>query len=86
MGNLLSRAGFVMLTVVCIRFWTSFIAKALSKLLFFYQDIDEIVVNYPSMFELIEDLRGMGETNCAWSRKPKLFRSTLEAASAIYKG
>ncbi|CAD5121242.1 DgyrCDS9775 [Dimorphilus gyrociliatus] len=63
MGNLLSRGGFVMLTI----------------------DIDEIVINYPSMFELIEDLRGMGETNCAWSRKPKLFRSTLEAASAIYK-
>lgn len=35
-GNLLSRAGFTMLTI----------------------DTDEIVVNYPSMFELMWDLKG----------------------------
>lgn len=27
------------------------------------QDVDELTVNYPSMFELMDDLRGMGESN-----------------------
>ncbi|XP_038662865.1 arginine-hydroxylase NDUFAF5, mitochondrial isoform X1 [Scyliorhinus canicula] len=48
-------------------------------------DIDEIVVNYPGIFEVMEDLRGMGESNCAWSRKPLLHRDTMLAAAAIYK-
>ncbi|XP_062912208.1 arginine-hydroxylase NDUFAF5, mitochondrial isoform X2 [Mobula hypostoma] len=48
-------------------------------------DIDEIQVNYPGIFELMEDLQGMGESNCAWSRKPMLHRDTMLAAAAIYK-
>ncbi|XP_078086499.1 arginine-hydroxylase NDUFAF5, mitochondrial isoform X2 [Mustelus asterias] len=48
-------------------------------------DIDEIVVNYPGIFEVMEDLQGMGESNCAWSRKPLLHRDTMLAAAAIYK-
>ncbi|GFY42361.1 arginine-hydroxylase NDUFAF5, mitochondrial [Trichonephila inaurata madagascariensis] len=36
------------------------------------------------MFELLEDLRGMGETNVAWNRKPCIQRDSLLAASAIY--
>ncbi|KAG8192910.1 hypothetical protein JTE90_025619 [Oedothorax gibbosus] len=47
-------------------------------------DTDEIKVNYPTMFELLEDLRGMGETNAAWNRKLHIRRDTLLAASAIY--
>ncbi|XP_072907371.1 arginine-hydroxylase NDUFAF5, mitochondrial [Hemitrygon akajei] len=48
-------------------------------------DVDEIQVNYPGIFELMEDLQGMGESNCAWSRKPMLHRDTMLAAAAVYK-
>jgi len=48
-------------------------------------DFDEIVIDYPSMFELMEDLKGMGENNCTWKRKHVLNRDTMLAASAIYK-
>jgi NADH dehydrogenase [ubiquinone] 1 alpha subcomplex assembly factor 5 len=45
-SNLLSRAGFTLLTV----------------------DVDEVKVTYPSMWELIEDLRDMGESNAIIGR------------------
>lgn len=48
-------------------------------------DFDEIIIDYPSMFELMEDLKGMGENNCTWKRKMILQRETMLAASAIYK-
>ncbi|CAB5216564.1 uncharacterized protein OCT59_016503 [Rhizophagus irregularis] len=48
-------------------------------------DTDDIVVNYPSMFELIQDLRSMGESNAVLTRRPFLKRDTLLSASAIYK-
>ncbi|KAI0237178.1 Arginine-hydroxylase NDUFAF5, mitochondrial [Lamellibrachia satsuma] len=48
-------------------------------------DTDEIVVNYPTMFELMADLKGMGESSCTWSRKPMLHRDTMLAAAAIYE-
>ncbi|KAJ8921758.1 hypothetical protein NQ315_010669 [Exocentrus adspersus] len=58
-GNLLSRAGFSMLTI----------------------DTDEIVVNYPSMFELMWDLK----SNAAINRSPHLHRDIQFAAAAIYQ-
>ena len=36
------------------------------------------------MFELLHDLRGMGETNCAWTRPLLLKRPVMNAAAAIY--
>lgn len=48
-------------------------------------DSDDIIVNYPSMFELMNDLRRMGESNAARSRRNYIPRETLLAASAIYK-
>jgi NADH dehydrogenase [ubiquinone] 1 alpha subcomplex assembly factor 5 len=45
-SNLLSRAGFTLLTV----------------------DVDEVKVNYPSMWELMEDLNDMGEQNAVLER------------------
>jgi len=48
-------------------------------------DIDEVKVNYPSMFELMDDLRDMGEANAVVERRSSLHRDTLAAASAIYK-
>ena len=48
-------------------------------------DIDDIIVNYPNMFELMNDLKGMGESNAAWRRRSYLHRETLLAAAAIYQ-
>jgi NADH dehydrogenase [ubiquinone] 1 alpha subcomplex assembly factor 5 len=48
-------------------------------------DTDEIVVGYPSMFELMCDLQGMGENNAAFNRPLHLSRDTMMAAAAIYK-
>lgn len=81
-SNLMSRAGFTLLTV----------------------DVDEVNVGYPSMWELLDDLRDMGESNAIIGRwvlyyrfvchaklmidlsRHLLRRDTLAAASAIYKG
>lgn len=48
-------------------------------------DIDEVQVHYPGMLEVMRDLQGMGESNCAWNRKSLLQRDTILAAAAIYK-
>ncbi|KZT28639.1 S-adenosyl-L-methionine-dependent methyltransferase [Neolentinus lepideus HHB14362 ss-1] len=48
-------------------------------------DVDEVRVAYPSMFELMEDLRDMGENNTIVGRRNFVHRDTLAAASAIYK-
>ncbi|KAK7866434.1 hypothetical protein R5R35_008961 [Gryllus longicercus] len=48
-------------------------------------DTDEIVVGYPTMFELMWDLKGMGENNAAWNRKLHLRRDVTVAAAAIYQ-
>lgn len=48
-------------------------------------DTDEIVVNYPTMFELLEDLKGMGESNAAFNRPLHLHRDVLMTAAAIYR-
>ncbi|KAM0793725.1 hypothetical protein ACM66B_001149 [Microbotryomycetes sp. NB124-2] len=48
-------------------------------------DVDEIQISYPSMFELVEDLRWMGESNAVVNRRPTLRRDTLMAAASIYK-
>ncbi|GFS96746.1 arginine-hydroxylase NDUFAF5, mitochondrial [Nephila pilipes] len=93
-GDLLTRAGYTMLTIValCIQYYDNLLSLMrkfcdLTKLPFLFckTDTDEIKVNYPTMFELLEDLRGMGETNAAWNRKPCIHRDSLLAASAIYR-
>lgn len=48
-------------------------------------DTDEIQVHYPGMFELMKDLQGMGESNCAWNRRSLLHRDSMLAAAAIYQ-
>lgn len=48
-------------------------------------DTDEMVVGYPSMFELMWDLKGMAENNAVRNRKLRLNKDTLLAASTIYK-
>ncbi|KAH8118662.1 S-adenosyl-L-methionine-dependent methyltransferase [Phellopilus nigrolimitatus] len=49
-------------------------------------DVDEVKVVYPSMWELMEDLKDMGENNAILGRRHFIHRDTLAAASAIYKG
>lgn len=49
-------------------------------------DVDEIQVDYPSIFEVMTDMQGMGESNCAWNRKSVLHRDSMLAAAAIYRG
>lgn len=48
-------------------------------------DTDEVKVAYPSMWELLEDLQDMGESNAVMNRRHIIQRDTLAAASAIYK-
>ncbi|ODV63271.1 uncharacterized protein ASCRUDRAFT_40449 [Ascoidea rubescens DSM 1968] len=48
-------------------------------------DIDEIVINYPGLFELLNDLQIMGENNCLYSSENKISKDTLLAADLIYK-
>lgn len=50
------------------------------------QDVDEISVGFPSLFELMWDLQGMAENNAGINRKAHLHRDTMLAASAIYQG
>lgn len=47
-------------------------------------DTDEMVVGYPSMFELLHDLKGMAESNAAFNRPLTINRDVLLSASAIY--
>src|SRR5699024_10072588 len=47
-------------------------------------DTDEIVVHYPSMFELMQDLKGMAENNAPLPGRTNLSRDSLLAAAAIY--
>ncbi|KDQ08869.1 hypothetical protein BOTBODRAFT_117885 [Botryobasidium botryosum FD-172 SS1] len=48
-------------------------------------DIDEVKVSYPSIWELMEDLQDMGESNAVVGRRPYIHRDTLTAASSIYQ-
>lgn len=48
-------------------------------------DTDEMVIGYPSMFELLHDLKGMGESNAAFNRPLTISRDVLLAASTIYE-
>lgn len=48
-------------------------------------DVDELTVHYPSMYELVQDLRDMGESNAVLNRRSFLHRETLLAAAATYQ-
>lgn len=47
-------------------------------------DTDELIIRYPSMFELMWDLKGMGESNVVLQRPLRLNKDTMFAAAAIY--
>lgn len=48
-------------------------------------DVDEIVVDFPDMLALMEDLQAMGESNAVLRREHMLPRDVLLAAKAIYE-
>lgn len=48
-------------------------------------DTDEVVVNYPSIFELMWDIKGMAENNAAINRPLNMSRDVIVAAASIYK-
>ncbi|VDP10159.1 unnamed protein product [Soboliphyme baturini] len=48
-------------------------------------DVDEIIVNYPDVFALMYDLKGMAESAAAWIRAKTIRRDVLNAAAAIYR-
>ncbi|KRY65317.1 Phenylalanine--tRNA ligase, mitochondrial, partial [Trichinella pseudospiralis] len=48
-------------------------------------DVDNIVVNYPDMFALMYEFRGMAESNASWLRAKTLRRDVLYAAHSIYR-
>lgn len=48
-------------------------------------DTDEIIIDFPSMYELMWDLQGMAENNASYSRTLHLGRDTMAAAAAIYE-
>lgn len=49
-------------------------------------DIDDLIVEYPSMFALMTDLQAMGESNAVALREPTgLRRDVMAAAEAIYR-
>lgn len=47
-------------------------------------DTEEIIIRYPSMFELMWDLKGMGENNAVLQRPLRLNKNTMFSAAALY--
>lgn len=48
-------------------------------------DISEIRIRYPSIFELMLDLQGMGENNASIQASQHIHRDVLKSAAAIYQ-
>ena len=49
-------------------------------------DWEDIVVYYPSMIDLLDDIYLMGEANCLKKLRSSLTRNVTLAANSIYKG
>jgi NADH dehydrogenase [ubiquinone] 1 alpha subcomplex assembly factor 5 len=49
-------------------------------------DVEDLTISYPSIWELMSDLRDMGESNAILGRRNWVSRDVLLAAEAIYKG
>jgi len=45
-----------------------------------------VIIGYPSIYEVMDDIRGMGEGNAAVQRTHHLPREVITAAGAIYEG
>lgn len=49
-------------------------------------DVEDVTIHYPSAWELMSDLRDMGESNAILGRRAMVSRDVLLATEAIYKG
>lgn len=49
-------------------------------------DVEDLTISYPSIWELMSDLRDMGESNAILGRRGWVNRDVLLAAEGIYKG
>lgn len=49
-------------------------------------DVEDLTINYPSIWELMSDLRDMGESNAILGRLHWVSRDVLLAAESIYNG
>jgi NADH dehydrogenase [ubiquinone] 1 alpha subcomplex assembly factor 5 len=49
-------------------------------------DVEDMTIAYPSIWELMHDLRDMGESNAILGRRAMISRDVLLAAEGIYKG
>jgi hypothetical protein len=49
-------------------------------------DVEDLTISYPSIWELMQDLRDMGESNAILGRRGWVSRDVLLAAEGIYKG
>ena len=49
-------------------------------------DVEDLTIRYPSVWELMADLRDMGESNAILGRRAFVARDVLLAADGIYKG
>lgn len=49
-------------------------------------DVEDLTINYPSIWELMSDLRDMGESNAILGRRHWVSRDVLLSAESIYKG
>lgn len=48
-------------------------------------DVDDIIVSYPDMFALLDDIRAMGDSNAVLTRQSFIPRDILLSANEIYK-
>ncbi|CAD6567081.1 MAG: hypothetical protein TREMPRED_003297 [Tremellales sp. Tagirdzhanova-0007] len=48
-------------------------------------DVEDLTIHYPSFWELVLDLRDMGESNAILGRRAMVSRDTLMAAESIYR-
>ncbi|OAF70579.1 hypothetical protein A3Q56_01626 [Intoshia linei] len=46
-------------------------------------DIEKFVINYTTIFQLIRDLKGMGESSCCYDRPSVINKNVLFSAAAI---
>jgi NADH dehydrogenase [ubiquinone] 1 alpha subcomplex assembly factor 5 len=49
-------------------------------------DVEDVTVHYPTIWELMSDLRDMGESNAILGRRAHVSRDVLLAAEGIYNG
>ena len=69
--------------------WGNAKLDPISLIILEYNDATQIVlqikITFPSIFELMRDLKGMAENNASWARKCRIHKDTLIATNAIYQ-